>query len=351
MSRRAKPFFHRGSWWTNAGGQRTRLAKGRQNRKQAEDALIDLLKALKDRPTPTEPATPAGADLTVTDLSDRFLAWVELHRSKDTHDDYRDWLARWKRFHGTRPAKDIKSLDLEDWKSTLASTGVSNWTINHAIVAVKVCWSWAVKYDLLSLNPLAKVQKLDTDGRSRVFTADEFRSLLRGADVVFRRILLFLRLTGLRPGELCRLSWADVDLANGVAVLRRHKTYRKTRRPRIVHLPLPAKHLLRFLARSGTEGPVFRGRGGRPFTVNGLRCRMKRLRERVGIGPDQNGENIVLYTTRHTFGSRAAAAGVTDRRLADLMGHTDPKMTQKYIHLANPDLQRAVSEATKAYLA
>jgi hypothetical protein len=41
---------------------------------------------------------------------------------------------------------------------------------------------------------------------------------------------------------------------------------------------------------------------------------------------------------------------VSDRRLADLMGHTDPKMTQKYIHLANPDLQRAAREATKGYL-
>lgn len=77
---------------------------------------------------------------------------------------------------------------------------------------------------------------------------------------------------------------------------------------------------------------------------------MRRLRERAGIGPDENGEQIVLYTARHTFGTRAAASGVADRKLADLMGHTDPKMTQKYIHLANPDLRRAALEATKGYL-
>jgi hypothetical protein len=47
---------------------------------------------------------------------------------------------------------------------------------------------------------------------------------------------------------------------------------------------------------------------------------------------------------------RAAAAGVSDRRLAELMGHTDPKMTHKYIHLANPDLRTAALEATKGYL-
>jgi hypothetical protein len=70
--------------------------------------------------------------------------------------------------------KDIRSLDSEDWKSTPAGTGVSNRTLNHAVVAVKICWSGAVEYDLVPVNLLAKVQKLHADGRWRVITAEEF---------------------------------------------------------------------------------------------------------------------------------------------------------------------------------
>jgi integrase len=89
----------------------------------------------------------------------------------------------------------------------------------------------------------------------------------------------------------------------------------------------------------------------KPFFHRGWWCtNVGGSRTKAGIGPDENGEQVVLYTARHTFGTGAAAAGVSDRRLADLMGHTDPKMTQKYIHLANPDLQRAAREATKGYL-
>ena len=44
------------------------------------------------------------------------------------------------------------------------------------------------------------------------------------------------------------------------------------------------------------------------------------------------------------------ANGVHDRRLTDIMGHTDPKMTQKYIHLAYPELHEAACQATKNYL-
>jgi integrase len=225
--------------------------------------------------------------------------------------------------------------------------------VNHAIIAVKTCWSWGLKNDLLPLNPLQKVQKLHAEGRERTFTPEEFLALLRNSDALFRQVLLFFRLTGIRPGEFCRLTWEQVDFDNHILVIRRHKGRRTSRvkKPRLIHLPPAAESLLRWrLQKYGPTERVFLNGDAQPWRYNALRCRMRRLRVRAGIGPDENGERIVLYTARHTFGTQAAAAGVTDRRLADLMGHTDPKMTQKYIHLANPDLRRAALEATKDYL-
>ncbi len=358
MSRRPKPFFHRGWWKTNVGAPHTKLAKGRENKAAAEDALLDLLN--ERRQNPDRKTYP---QLTVLDLCEKFLDWVELHRSPATYDDYRDWLDRWQRLHGTRRARDIQAADLEEWKQALAKQDLSPWTVNHAIVAVKTCWSWGLKNDFLPFNRLQKVQKLDAEGRERTFTADEFLALLRHSDALFRQVLLFLRLTGIRPGEFSRLLWKQVDFANHVLVIRLHKSRRtaKSKKPRIIHLPPAAEGLLRWRLRSLGHTPenvpaalhgetVFLNEDGRPWKYNALRCRMRRLRVRAGIGPDENGERIVLYTARHTFGSRAAAAGVSDRRLADLMGHTDPKMTQKYIHLGDSDLRRAAQEATKGYL-
>ena len=220
-----------------------------------------------------------------------------------------------------------------------------------------------MKNDLLPVNPLQKVQKLDAEGRERTFTQAEFLALLRNTDALFRQVLLFFRLTGIRPGELCRLTWSQADFDSHVLVIRKHKSRRtaKTKKPRIIHLPPAAESMLRWRLRKLGHTPearpaalngerVFLNSDGQPWRYNALRCRMRRLRVKAGIGPDENGEQVVLYTARHTFGTGAAAAGVSDRRLADLMGHTDPKMTQKYIHLANPDLQRAAREATKGYL-
>ena len=47
---------------------------------------------------------------------------------------------------------------------------------------------------------------------------------------------------------------------------------------------------------------------------------------------------------RHSYATAAVASGVSDRRLADLMGHTTSKTTQRYIHLAHSDLYQAALE-------
>ncbi len=79
MARRPKPFFHRGWWCSNAGGTHTKLAKGQENRAAAEGVLLDLLKQLRDAPQ----SKPVPL-MTVRELGDKFLDWVELHRAKDT---------------------------------------------------------------------------------------------------------------------------------------------------------------------------------------------------------------------------------------------------------------------------
>ena len=58
---------------------------------------------------------------------------------------------------------------------------------------------------------------------------------------------------------------------------------------------------------------------------------MRRLRERVGLEP-KAGENLVLYSSRHTFATERVGR-VTDIELAELLGHSDPSMTKKYVHI------------------
>ncbi len=64
---------------------------------------------------------------------------------------------------------------------------------------------------------------------------------------------------------------------------------------------------------------------------------MARLRTRAGI-ETKSGEDLVLYSNRHTYGTNAAGK-VSDMELAELMGHTDTRTTRRYVHLNADRLQ------------
>ena len=52
-------------------------------------------------------------------------------------------------------------------------------------------------------------------------------------------------------------------------------------------------------------------------------------------------QRVVFHTLRHTFASWLAQAGTPIFTLAQLMGHSDLKMTQRYSHLAPDNMQAA----------
>jgi integrase len=349
MPRQPKPFFHRGWWVTDVGGTRTKLAQGRENRKQAEQAFHEMLA----KASYGHGATKTVQQLAVWELCEQFLDWVEIHRSEKTFTDYKICLKRWVKLHGKRLPRDIRSLDLEQWKASLVKAGKKPCTINHAIIAVQTCWNWGVKHELLTTNPLAKVEKLHAEGRKRVITSEEFRTMLRHSDALFRQVLLVFRLTGVRPSEFRKLTWQQVNWEARCWVIREHKASRtaKEKKARIIPMPPIVEKLLRWRLREyGPTDYVFLNEDGNQWKNNALRCRMKRLRERAGLAPDENGESIVMYSARHSYATAAVASGVSDRRLADLMGHTNTKTTQRYIHLAHSDLYSAALEATAGYM-
>jgi integrase len=89
--------------------------------------------------------------------------------------------------------------------------------------------------------------------------------------------------------------------------------------------------LTRRLLQEHPTGPLFRGpRGGKPFTRNGIRCRFRRLRQKL---PHLAG--VISYTFRHTYATDALEHGVGVAEVAELLGHKGTEMVMRhYQHLS-----------------
>lgn len=201
-----------------------------------------------------------------------------------------------------------------------ALQGYSPTTIFKCLHAVQRVFSWAVENELLDASCRIAYNKPRPRERTRVITADEFQAMLRGSGSPFRRLLLALRLCGCRPGELRQLFWEEVFIDQGVLIIPEHKTLTRQKhpRPRIVPLPDPLLKLLRWLAQTphGPKDHVFLNSDGKPWTRTALHSQMRRLRDRVGLHV-KAGENVVLYSTRHTYGTETVGK-VSDIELAEL---------------------------------
>lgn len=288
--------------------------------------------------------------LTFRSLADQFLAWVQSCRSPATAAYYRHHLAGFAGLVGSQLASDIKRGVLIAWGKS--------W---HRVQAVQRCYNWAVEdAELLPVNPFRRVRRPPMRERKRILDARGVVRLMRATTPAFRVFLLAARETFARPQEVRAITWESLQWPGQpldferaarrghiVAVLHDYKARRLRHDPNTPRVLLISPRLGRYLVRRRNvghelEGPIFVNERGRPWTGNAVRQAMARLRRQLHLSADHRGEHVVAYTIRHSQATQAAAAGIRDRLLAELMGHTSVRTTARYQHLDVRHLQDAL---------
>jgi integrase len=345
--RRPHPRFDasRNAWVIRAGGRLKILAKGPETA-ESEAAAWDAFYAhMAKLGSPVDNSTLPL--LTLGQLADRYGEWmqreVQAGRLRPrTLDYYRHQLQQLlDALGGQRSALSLLPHDVEMFKT--------GW---HSVQAAQRLYNWGVKMGLIADNPIRGVQKPELGQRQRVLSPIEMAQLLRTADHDFRPFLLAMRHTLARPQEVRALQWKQLaDQPVPMFVLRDFKAKKRRKDKASVRLIPLDDRLLRLLNRLANRRKphpdeyVFLNSDGSPWTANAVRCRMRRLRAKVGLSSDEAGEQVVAYTMRHTSATRASARGVRDRVLAELMGHTSTTTTQRYQHLQADHLAAAIRRA------
>lgn len=143
-----------------------------------------------------------------------------------------------------------------------------------------------------------------------------------------------LLLTGMRKSEVLQLQWRQIDAEHGYLRLPTSKTGAKG-------VPV-GDFVLAFLANLPrlTGNPyVFPGRiPDRPFI--GLGKVWERVRARAGL------DDVRLHDLRHSFGATSASSGNSLLLLGSILGHRDPKTTQRYAHLARDPVRAAADQVS-----
>lgn len=327
--RTARPWYRSANdtWYVCHRGQQIPLAKGKRSKREAETAFHRLMAEL-DVSLANDPAPATAApSLLVVELLDQFLDWVKLNL--DCYERYRDVLQAFIAGCGRYTVAELKPIHVTTWLAKKPKWGPT--TRNRNIGIIQRAFNWAIDQGILEQNPLRRLKKPPSERRERIVSAEERVKILAAAsDDAFRDLLTALQETGARPGEIRKVTAANVNLDYGVWVLPKHKTVKKRKRPRVIYLTPTMVELTRRLMTRYPDGPLFRNRFGQPWSNNAVRIRFRRLRERL---PEL--KDVVAYCYRHAFATDGLVQGVPIATVAELLGHASTAMVEQcYGHLA-----------------
>ena len=137
-----------------------------------------------------------------------FLAGCEQKNRARTVADYRRLLKRHFAF-GRKQLSDIITEDITRRLDRLSNTPSEQ---NHALVAIKIFFRWALRRRYIEHNPCEGLLQSHAVPRERVLADKELAAVYRAADgYPFGAIVRLLVLTGQRRSEIGSLKWDWID--------------------------------------------------------------------------------------------------------------------------------------------
>ncbi len=245
---------------------------------------------------------------------------------------------------GSKRLNEITRLQVQTLQAEVRASGLSPATADHHVKLIRQALNRAVEWEMLEKNPAAGVKLFNVDNKVENYLEDE--KLKRLTTVLQThpnravcRIAMFLLSTGCRLNEALKATWDQIDSDQRVWKIPASNS--KSKRIRSVPLNDVALEVLAELDTKGTFDHLFINKQtGKPYRT--IMKVWSRIRNRAGV------PYMRIHDLRHQFASFLVNSGRTLFEVQQILGHSDPSVTQRYAHLSSRSLQAAANSASIA---
>ena len=306
---------------------------------QARDLARQMFAAVAAGRDPAGELAADRAAPTMSDLHNRYWAvHAPYKKASSLKHDKTNWARILAALGSTRRVQDITRADAQALHASLAEKPV---TANHVRALLSKSMTLAVSWGWITGNPVASTPRFKIRARETILSIDQLGAMHRAlADFPrpFADLIRLLSLTGCRLSEIMTARRAWADLGRMVLVLPDTKTG-----PRVVALSPQAAAIIAAIPED-QEWLI-------PGKIKGTHMRTpwiawERLKTSAGLPPGAR-----LHDLRHTAGSLGHAAGMSQRQIADMLGHKDLATTARYLHGIAGDRARVAAAVSAAVAA
>ena len=282
-------------------------------------------------------------------FEETYYPYAKAHKKATTHDKEeihaRVWLSP---VIGDKPMRDIQGFDLERVKKRMLAGKKSPRTVQYVLATFRQVWNHARNQGIVSGDsPTRKLKPLKFDNkRQRFLTIAEEKALLekllKKSPQVHDMTLLALR-TGMRAGEIFSLQWQHIDQKNGRILILDPKSGKS----RYAFMTESVKALFARRGKGDPQEYVFKATTGGRITEISDTFRRSVDELQLNKGVKDRRLKVTFHSTRHTHASRLAESGVDLYAIKTLLGHSTIQLTERYSHLTNEALKRAIGNLEK----
>lgn len=316
-----------------------------------EIALADARKLAKNRRAEIQlGADPRGEEkarracITVEEFFEaHYLPYVK-PRKRSYDRDEELYRIRIKPAFGSKRLNELTRQQIQTFHAAVRSGGLSPASADHHVKLIRQALNLGVEWEMLEKNPAAGVRLFNVDNKvENYLDGEQLQSLL----TVLRthpnrpvsRIALFLLSTGCRLNEALSAKWGQID--RGHRVWRIPAANSKSKKVRSVPLNESALEVIGQLDTEGSFEHLFvNRRTGKRYTT--IMKVWSRLRAEAGV------PFLRIHDLRHQYASFLVNSGRTLYEVQQILGHSDPSVTQRYAHLSSKSLQDAANSASIA---
>lgn len=309
-------------------GKRRRLSR------TIEGTRSDAVAALQRLVVESGAGLQGGQGATIAELLDQFMATATL--SPSTRQDWDSLIARHlKPTLGNIRIARLTARDCDRLYARLAADGLGPSRVRCTHVVLHRALAQAVRWGWLSRNPVSAAQRPEVPRTTvRPPSIDDVRAALDAAhakDLAFSCWLQLAVATGARRGEVCALTWGDIDLDRRTVRIDKSVTATKrdglvikstkTGRVRLVSLTQQSIATLVDLRRTSPAtldtDLVFTSDPRRqiPWRPEMVTRRWERLRHTVDL------DHVRLHDLRHFVDTELLTVGIDARTVANRLGH------------------------------
>ena len=272
---------------------------------------------------------PIGGRLkvTISAFRDEFLAHIETDLAPSTYECYETALDKAIASWGDMPLGHITTRHIDKYTQGLSRSGLKAPTVNKNRRHLKGALNKAYGWDYLKA-PVKFPGPIKEEERVRFLSKQELGKILsKISDPEFYDVVLLAAYTGLRPGEILRLTWDDVDNPEGFM---RISPKQKNRKESWIPINDATRTILK-RCRARQDERLFRFR-----TRQTISKTFKKATRSAGI------PGARFHDLRHTFGSHLAMEGENEVTIKELMRHKSLASTMVYTRVS-PDHLAAAS--------